>query len=74
MNELYSVKRGATTVVAKVAEHKGVSFLDIRAWVEKDGALVPTKKGVTVPLSCVADLAQALAKVGSPVVPEKGAR
>lgn len=71
MSELYSVKRGATTVVAKVAEHKGVSFLDFRNWVEVDGELVPTKKGVTLPLSCAPELAQALARLAPPVAADK---
>lgn len=71
MNELYSVKRSGSLFVAKVAEHKGVSFLDFRNWIEKDGELVPTKKGVTLPLSCAPELAQALARVAPPVASDK---
>jgi hypothetical protein len=66
MSQLYSVKRNGAHFVAQVAEHKGKRFLDLRNWIEKDGELVATRKGVTLPLACAADLAQALAQLPPP--------
>lgn len=65
MTALYSMKRKGGVFIAQIAEHKGGRFLDLRQWVEKDGDLIPTKKGVSLPLGCAGALSEALARAAS---------
>lgn len=43
-------------------EYEGFHFLDIRVQFEKDGAWLPTKKGVTVKLRELHNVSDAIAK------------
>lgn len=53
-------KSGNRRLVAKFAEYKGHPYLDIREWVEGGESLTPTKKGISVPLSIMGKLGEAL--------------
>jgi hypothetical protein len=46
-------KRGGVTVRFINAEYQGSKFVDIREWVERDGELVATRKGATLPLDAL---------------------
>jgi len=46
-----------------VSEYKGTTFISIREWYQKKGTWEPGRKGISVPLHRVADLAAALATV-----------
>ena len=54
---------GGSVGRAEVSEYKGSTFLSIREWYQKKGTWQPGRKGISVPLHRVADLAAALATV-----------
>ena len=54
------LKRGGNCVRAAITEFRGSRFLDIREWAKRDGQLVATPKGVTVPLEALQGLGEAL--------------
>jgi hypothetical protein len=53
-------KRNGAVVRVEIANYKGRPFLNIREWAERGGELLPTRKGVTVPLDAMRDLGKAL--------------
>ena len=60
---LYEWPVGGSVGRAEVSEYKGTTFLSIREWYQKKGTWQPGRKGISVPLHRVADLAAALATV-----------
>jgi hypothetical protein len=60
-------KRGGEWVIAQISAFGGKLFLDIRHWVPDSlGELKPTKKGATLPLESIEELAEALSSVTRP--------
>lgn len=53
-------KRGGAMVRVTIAEYSGVRFLDFREWVDREGELLATRKGATMPLSAMRELGEAL--------------
>jgi hypothetical protein len=53
-------KRNGAIVRVEMDNYKGRPFLNIREWAERGGELLPTRKGVTVPLYVMRDLGRAL--------------
>ena len=53
-------KRNGAIVRVEMDSYKGHPFLNIREWAERGGKLLPTRKGITVPLDAMRDLGKAL--------------
>lgn len=57
-------KRGGEELRLCLSEYRGTSFLNLRTFIENtDGVMIPTKKGVTIPLWAAPDLRDALGAV-----------
>lgn len=55
---------------ASVSTFRGRERLDLRQWMEIDGELRPTKKGISVPVDFLPELEQAVAALRQAVDPE----
>jgi hypothetical protein len=55
-------KGSGTHVRVEIASLRGRSFLNVREWVFRADAWVPTQRGVTLPLAAMRGLYQALAE------------
>ena len=62
-------KTGGRAVIAQFSEHGGRHYLDVRLWVMKVDELLPTSKGVTVPLEAVKAFGEALSAALPPSLP-----
>lgn len=54
-------KNSRERVVASLSNYRGATYLDVRVFFEADGGrYLPTKKGITLSLDCLADLERAV--------------
>jgi len=61
--KVVNLELGRAKVRVQISEYKGVQRLDIRHLFEKDGELLPTQKGVNIPVEFLPQLTQAIQEV-----------
>ena len=57
---LYEIDRGMAFGVVRfgISTFRGREYLDVRQWVEIDGQLRPTRKGISLPRDCLRELVE----------------
>lgn len=56
-----TIQKNKTNLVkVEVTSYEEATFIDIREYYEKNGKLIPTRKGVTLPLSALKELKKAV--------------
>jgi hypothetical protein len=70
---IHEFEAGRGTIRTTISEFRDKRYIDVRLWVEPrdqpGAALIPTKRGVSVPIEYLDDLAEAVALVRQEVAP-----